>query len=87
MGVDLAAQEVDRAVACEFDVSIDYVRHEFDVEVKAVKASANVHFEGDHFSATAMHGTDLLPLFSGAQLSALEDRIMMALAAGDCDDA
>lgn len=86
MGVDLAAQEVDRAVATEFDVVVEYVRHEFAVEVKAIKASANVHFEGEHFSATAMHGADLLPLFSGAQVSALEDRIMMALAAGEADE-
>lgn len=87
MGVDLAAQEIDKAVATEFDVLVEYVRHEFAVEVKAIKASANVHFGGDNFSATAMHGTDLMPLFSGAQVSALEDRIMMALAAGESDDA
>lgn len=87
MGVDLAAQEVDRAVAAGFDVAVDFVRHELAVEVKAIKADANVHFEGDNFSCTAMRGTDLLPLFSGAQVTALEDRIMMALAAGEADDA
>lgn len=93
-GVDLAAQEVDRAIATEFDVVIEYSyfpgepetvfcsiedSHEgipSEVEIKKIKADATVHFEGDNFSATAMRGTDLMPLLSGAQITALEDRII-----------
>lgn len=95
MGVDLAAQEVDRAVACEFDVVVDYTylpripesgmggRFEdadwgapAECEIKAIKADAAVHFEGDNFSCTAMRGTDLMPLFSGAQITELQDKII-----------
>lgn len=53
------------------------------VEVRQIIASSNVHFQGNGYNATAERGADLTPLFTGAQISQLEDKILAARRAGD----
>lgn len=83
--------EFAAAVASDFDVDItfDHKKGDFPTydaaEIKAIKASANVHFEGEHFSATATRGADLLPLFSRYQISALEDKLLARVNALEFD--
>lgn len=99
MGSDLAAQLVDKPYAAEFEVEVEYRYSPFEpathdeeaipaeLTIKAVRATANVHFEGDGWSVTAMRGTDLTELFSGAQLTALEDRILVEIESEAKNDA
>lgn len=49
-----------------------------ELEIRAIKADANVHFDGDGMTATATRGTDLTALFSGLQITALEDKLLAA---------
>lgn len=79
---DLLSEHFDTMVAQEFDVDVEYVA-EGDAEVKAVKAAANVHFEGDSGSLTVLRGTDLLPLFAHRAVAELEDRINKLREAGN----
>lgn len=57
------------------------------VSIKAVKASASVHFEGSECEVIVRRGTDLLPLFSGHEVTALEDRILKAIKEEASNDA
>jgi hypothetical protein len=53
-----------------------------EVTIKAIKADASVHFDGDGVSLTAERNTDLLPLFSHYQIAALEDKLLARAAVG-----
>lgn len=57
-----------------------------ECEIKAIQASANVHFEGSESATVIKRGSDLMPLFTGAQVAALEDRIILAIEKGGSDD-
>jgi hypothetical protein len=50
-----------------------------ECEITGIKASANVHFEGDVADVTIKRGADLMPLFSGAQIDKLTDEILLAI--------
>lgn len=52
------------------------------VEISAIKANANVHFEGDVTTTIARRGADLLPLFSNREVTALEDLLMVMVETG-----
>lgn len=96
--MDLAGLTLDTAVASEFEVVAEYSYQpgepvgfaddglESEVEIKAIKAGANIHFEGDASSVTIKRGTDIKDLFTGAQVAALEDDIMAMIEAGASDD-
>lgn len=93
-GTDLAPQVIDTVVASEFQVLVEYTYQpgeppsfdndglQTEIEIKAIKASANVHFAGDVGDLTIKRGTDLLALFSGAQVTALEDQVLAMIEAG-----
>lgn len=90
---DLTACRIDRAVAADFEVEVDFTYtpgHEGNtwgrwedaeepisptVEIHAVKTEAALHFEGDHAEVIIKRGTDIKDLFSGREITALEDRI------------
>jgi hypothetical protein len=95
---DLAAQIIDTATASEFDVEVShrYEPHEpagreddglpVECEIKSIKACANVHFAGDVSDTIIRRGSDMLALFSGAQVAALEDRIIKTIESGRPDE-
>lgn len=95
----LGGVKLDTPYAAEFEVDVEYTYWPFEpasrgepevpaeLSIKSIRATANVHFEGDGFSATALRGTDLLELFTGAQVTALEDRILAEIEKGRGDDA
>lgn len=74
---DLLAAHFDTMVAKDFEVAVEYRLLESRAEVKAIKNTATVHFAGDAGELLVLRGTDLLPLFSGPQVTALEDRIAL----------
>lgn len=86
-GADLAAQLVDTCIASDFEVEVTYKYQPSDLEagilehvvVKEVIAPANVHFSGDLSDVLVRRGSDLLPLFSGAQVTAMEDMLLQAI--------
>lgn len=103
---DLAAMVIDTAVACDFEVEVEFDYSpgwsdprmggamedgeppiDPELTITAIKASDNVHFDGEHATTVLKHGTDLMPLFTGAQVTALEDQIYKAIQAGGWDDA
>lgn len=47
-----------------------------EVEIKAIKACANVHFEGDMCDTLIRRGSNMLLLFTGREIDALADRIL-----------
>lgn len=55
------------------------------VEIRAIRAASNVLFDGDGVVLTACRGTDLLQLFTHAQISALEDRLLARAMAGSLE--
>lgn len=82
------------AVASDFDVSIaftykpgDFPSGDFPsddaAEITAIKTDASVHFDGDGIAITAARGSDLLPLFDRHQITALEDRLLARVNAGE----
>lgn len=54
-----------------------------ELEITAIKADSNVIFEGDDCTVTINRGTDLMKLFTGAQVSALEDRVLKMIESGN----
>lgn len=87
---DLAAQVIDTAIASDFEVEVYYKLHAQDedgmplrnVEVTEVQACANVHFAGTVTDTIVRRGSDMLPLFSGPQVTVLEDAILEAITGG-----
>lgn len=97
---DASALILDTAVACEFEVEIEYTytpgyegnttgRWEDaeegvgpELTIDAIKASANVIFAGDASDLTIKRGTDLMAMFTGAQISKLEDEVLAMIEAG-----
>lgn len=88
---DLAAQVIDTAIASDFEVEVKYKYAPADeeagtqasVSVKSVSACANVHFCGDVSDVLIRRGSDILPLFSGSQVTALEDALLADGEVGD----
>lgn len=88
---DAVGEEIDKATAAEFQVEVKY---EFTpgfggedgqadmLEIKGIKASANVHFEGTYSEVVMKRGADLTPLFAKWELIKLEEKIHAALVAG-----
>lgn len=71
----LGGATFDTAVATEFDVEVDFVTGDLGaVEVRAVKASANVHFEGTYSDVLVRRGAELIELFTGREVDALAER-------------
>lgn len=97
--VDLAGLTLDTAVAKDFDVLVEYTYNPgeaasfeddgmpTEIEAKAIKASANILFGGDASDVTIKRGTDIISLFTGAEVAAIEDRIYFLIQAGGNDDA
>jgi hypothetical protein len=88
---DLTAETFDTAIASDFEVQVEYTYTPADMEadqlaevkIQAIKAAANVHFEGELVSTVARRGSDLLPLFSHYAITALSDAILAGEVAGD----
>lgn len=49
-----------------------------ECDITAIKASANIHFEGDQCEITIKRGTNMMKLFTGAQIDKLTDEILQA---------
>lgn len=47
-----------------------------ELDIIAIKASANVHFAGDTCETIFKRGSELLPLFTGREVDQLADRIL-----------
>ena len=47
-----------------------------ELEIKAVKASANVHFEGDECEVTIKRGSEMQSFFTGRELDEFAERIL-----------
>jgi AAA+ superfamily predicted ATPase len=81
---DLTAETFDTAIASDFEVEVEYhytpadeeADQQAEVKIKAIKASSNVHFEGDLVSTVVRRGSDLMPLFSHHAITELTDRLL-----------
>lgn len=81
-------------VAQDFDVKVEYSYSPghpgSDVEepappelvIKAIRADANVTFDGEGVSFTAQRGVDLMALFSRHQVGTLEDKLLDGIEKG-----
>lgn len=82
---DLTAEVFDTAIASDFEVEVDYdfrpgnasEDQQAEVRVNAIRASSNLHFEGDMVSSVVRRGSDLMPLFSHARISELAHVILV----------
>lgn len=82
---DLTAETFDTAIASDFEVEVDYDFRPANVEadqmaevrINAVRATANIHFEGDLVSTVVRRGADLLPLFSHGRISELAHAVLV----------
>lgn len=85
-----ASEEFATAVATDFDVEVEYSYSPANLDadkiaelrVTAIKASFNVHFEGEHVDTIVKRGADLLPLFSHREVTAMEDELLAKIGMG-----
>lgn len=54
-----------------------------DLTIHAIKASVNVRFEGDHVSTIVRRGSDLKPMFTSREITAIEDQLIEMMEAGE----
>lgn len=53
-----------------------------ELEIRAIRADAHVHFDGEGVAFTAYRGVDLIALFSRQQVAALEVKLLAGLEQG-----
>jgi hypothetical protein len=56
-----------------------------EIDIRAIRADAAVHFDGEGVRLTAERGTDLLELFSHTEIMVLEDRLLARAEAGSVE--